>query len=110
LANARGGLILLGVENDAQVMGFSQQGIADTITNALNNSCDPAPAVRIEDVAVEGKNIVVITVPEGADKPYNVRGKGFYIRSGATSRQATCIEMDRLYGESGRLGRDKVFG
>jgi predicted HTH transcriptional regulator len=48
-------------------------------------------------VTVGAKGVVLIDIPEGNEKPYLVRGKGAYIRSGATKRLATRHELDRMY-------------
>lgn len=95
--NRLGGQILIGVENDGRIVGFEAQGIADTITNIVSDLCEPAVQATVKDAKVGDNRIVVVTVPEGKDKPCMVKGKGPYVRSGATSRPATRYELDEMY-------------
>lgn len=50
-----------------------------------------------EEVKIEGKPILVIAVPEGKDKPYQVKDRGVFVRSGGTDRIATRYELDEFY-------------
>jgi len=53
------------------------------------------------------KGTVIVTVPEGRDKPYAVRDKGVYIGTGATKRPATRYELDEIY--SGKQSVTNAF-
>lgn len=54
---------------------------------------------------VAGKPVYMVVVLEGNDKPYQVKEKGFYLRTGATNRLVTRYELDEMYGtKSGSLG------
>lgn len=46
---------------------------------------------------LEEKDIVIVRVEEGRDKPYFVRERGPYIRAHATNRIMTRQEMDEIY-------------
>lgn len=105
--NRHGGQILIGIEDDGRVVGFESRGAPDSITNIVNDLCDPPIHVTIDTAAVGGKQIVVVTVPEGKDKPCIVKGKGPYVRSGATSRPATRYELDQMY--HGKEGGKKLL-
>ena len=47
-----------------------------------------------------GKNVIVLTVFEGKDKPYQVKDKGFYLRMQGTNRLMTRYELDEIYRSS----------
>ena len=44
-----------------------------------------------------GKAVLMVTVTEGKDKPYQVKGKGFYVRMQGTNRLVTRYELDEFY-------------
>src|SRR3989442_3919974 len=102
VANGDGGRILIGVENNGENAGVSRIS-EETIANILRSHCEPAVEFRFEEVAIKGNAVIVVTIPPGKDKPYDVRDKGVYVRSGATTRAATRYELDRMYGERGPL-------
>ncbi len=97
--NRLGGQILIGVEDDGQIVGCDLQGIADTVTNIIRAFCDPPLEVTVEEVNVRENRVLIIRVPEGKDKPCVVREKGLYVRSGGTSRHATRYEVEEMYKE-----------
>jgi len=98
LANRRGGRILIGVADNGEIVGCRLDKPKDTITQILRSHCDPPLDVFIEEVSIRDLPVIVVTVPEGRDKPYAVKDKGVYVRSGATKRVATRYELDEMYG------------
>lgn len=97
LANRRGGRIFIGVADDCSIFGCKLDKPKDTITQILRSYCDPPLDVVIDEVQIRGLAVVVVTVPEGRDKPYAVKDKGVFIRTGATKRPATRYELDEMY-------------
>lgn len=102
LANHHGGMILIGVEDDCEVVGCHSNK-EDTITQILRTHCDPFPPVFIEEVTVRDLPIIVVRVQEGSDKPYLVKDKGVYVRRGGTNRIATRYELDEMYASKQSL-------
>ena len=98
LANRRGGRIFIGVADDCSIFGCRLDKPKDTITQILRNYCDPPLDVTIDEVQIRNLPVIVVTVPEGKDKPYGVKDKGVFIRTGATKRPATRYELDEMYG------------
>lgn len=94
-ANQNGGKIFIGVENDGQIVGFSAPGAKDTVTNILRDRCEPVLRFETQEVLVLGKNIIVVTIFQGEDKPYQVKEKGFYLRMQGTNRLMTRYEWMR---------------
>lgn len=104
-ANQKGGTILVGVDNEGQIVGSFAENAKETLTNILRDRCEPPLQFSIQEATVQGKPIFVISVPEGKDKPYQVKDRGFYLRTGATNRLVMRYEMDEMYGKkSGSLG------
>jgi hypothetical protein len=97
-ANRKGGRIFVGVENDGQIVGCPGVNVKDTLTSILRDRCDPPVDFAIVEATVAEKLVYVVTVPEGKDKPYQVKEKGFYLRTGATNRLVTRYELDEIYG------------
>lgn len=108
LANRRGGRIFIGVADDCSIFGCKLDKPKDTITQILKSYCDPPLEFSIEEVQIRNIPIVIVNIPEGKDKPYGVRDKGVYIRTGATKRPATRYELDEMY--SARQSGTNVFG
>lgn len=96
-ANGEGGVILIGVDDHAKVVGLGQRDYEDTITNILRSHCDPQVKYDMTQRPLEEKSIIVLRVEEGKDKPYFVKNRGAYIRANATDRIATRYEMDEIY-------------
>jgi hypothetical protein len=94
-ANASGGRILLGVDDNAQILGYTRDD-ADRITNLVSSNCDPPIKVSIHTIQLK-EPIVVVEVPEGTNKPYEYRERGFYVRRGATNRLMARSEIDQIY-------------
>jgi hypothetical protein len=99
-ANGKGGVILLGVNNNANVVGLGQKDYESTMTNILRSHCEPQKIkYEINKRQLDEKNIMLLRVEEGKDKPYTVREKGVYVRANATDRVATRYELDEFYKE-----------
>lgn len=96
-ANGGGGIILIGVDDRAKIIGLGQRNYEDTITNILRSHCDPQVEYDVDKRQLEDKKIIVLHVKEGKDKPYFVKDRGPYIRANATNRIATRYEMDEIY-------------
>jgi ATP-dependent DNA helicase RecG len=97
-ANRKGGRIFVGVDNDGQIVGCPGANVKDTLTSILRDRCEPPVEFAVAEATVDGKLVYIVTVPEGKDKPYQVKEKGFYLRTGATNRLVTRYELDEIYG------------
>lgn len=96
-ANKRGGVILFGVDDYSDVVGLAEGKHGETITNILRSHCNPQIRYEISKRQLEEKDIILVHVEEGRDKPYFVRERGPYIRAHATNRIMTRQEMDEIY-------------
>lgn len=95
-ANGKGGAILFGVDDHANIVGVKEK-IEDSISNSLRSRCEPFIEHEIKTVIIGDNTIVVIRINEGKNKPYTLRDKGVYIRSGSTNRIANRFELDEFY-------------
>jgi len=90
-ANASGGRIFIGVRDNGEIVGTDTSNIARSRVQDTINQIEPRLSVEI----IIYDKIIVITVPEGAKKPYSC-AKGFYLRSGPNSQKldrASIIEF-----------------
>jgi ATP-dependent DNA helicase RecG len=87
-ANASGGRIFIGVDDNGKIIGTDTSNAARSRVQDTINQIEPRLSA---DVAVH-ENIIVVAVPEGANKPYSC-SKGFYLRSGPNSQK---LERDSI--------------
>lgn len=112
LANLRGGVILLGVDDDGRVVGLGRdrREVEEWVMNICRNNLQPSLIPYWEVVATAEGLVGVISIPDHApDKPYKARRGSAWItfsRVGSTSREATREEEARLYQQSGHLNYD----
>lgn len=107
-ANASGGYVLIGVDNDNQIIGAKidnnkRSAIQDTIGEI-------SPAIRCDmySVEVEGKKVWVIDVPSGKDKPY-ITGGLIYVREGANCQKLrTAEEIRAFFAECSKIFYDAI--
>ncbi len=96
-ANSNGGVILLGVDDSAQIQGLSDKDSEERIGNVIRSHCISEPEYECIQRQIDEKEIIVIKVEEGLDKPYTVWQKGVFIRAGSTDRIAERYELDEIY-------------
>jgi predicted HTH transcriptional regulator len=72
-----------------------KSGLENWLKDIGNNRCLPAIKLDIELLDKSGKKILIITVPEGDDKPYR-SDEICYIRDGNVSRPAKENEVQEL--------------
>lgn len=94
-ANGNGRRIVFGVSDaPVEIVGFDGAEIfqkIDAITNAIVDSCEPKIYPRVTTQIVDGKNIIIVEISAGMDRPYFIRSQGqvdgVYIRVAATTRR-----------------------
>ena len=73
-ANAGGGILLIGIEDDGQLSGILNAKIDEAwAVNIARNNIIPALNIMTSFVKVDEKNILLIEVPKGKDKPYQTK-------------------------------------
>jgi len=96
-SNGKGGAILIGVDDKSKIVGCSQEKIEERVINILRSRCDPFIEPDIKLIRIDERPITVVRINEGKDKPYVLRDKGVYVRSGSTDRSANRFELDEFY-------------
>ncbi len=124
-ANGEGGQILFGMNDDGSVCGLSN--VDETmlkVTNAVRDSIRPDITLftKCENIIVEGKDVVRLTVLRGTSRPYYISGKGIrpegvFVRQGASSvpaSEAAILQMihessNFIYEEERSLNQELTF-
>lgn len=101
-SNATGGYIFIGVNNKSDfVKGFT---IDNTKRSSIQDSLDaiqPAVYSELYPLTVKGREIWVIEVQEGDQKPYVASGS-IFVRRGANSQKLrTPTEIRQLFDDAG---------
>lgn len=108
-ANADGGRILVGVDDDGGIHG-AEGWDDERVMNVARTLLDPPPVPTFQRLRWgESAVLAIVTVDSGAEKPYAVRhgeGRRYYIRVGSTSREASREELIRLTQASGAVASD----
>lgn len=103
-ANSSGGYILMGVADDGKVKGVETDNRTLSKIQDTLNKLDPKLKTTIE----AKKNLIVIHVPEGKEKPYGC-SRGFFIRIGANSQKMTRNEIVNLFKKEGRVRFEELI-
>lgn len=81
MLNGSGGDILVGVDDEKNVLGIpivEEEGVQRDLTNRIR----PVAPIDVHSIECEGKNILLVSVWEGAQKPYHYDGKIFQMMGG----------------------------
>ena len=107
MANLRGGMVLLGVEDDGTISGLQREDLETWVMNAILGHVHPMLLPFYEVVALDdGKRVAVVSITMGTSKPYVLRHNGredIYIRVGSTVRFADRDQQARLFATGGLL-------
>lgn len=90
IANSRGGRghLVIGVEDKSKrILGICKNDLnEEKIQQIVSSRIDPPVPVSLEFIKYEDKDIAIINIYDGPQKPYQMRDNGaFYIRRGSTN-------------------------
>ena len=107
-ANADGGKILIGVADNGEIIGVNNSDeTMRRIDDIAYNICSPPITILQELSKFEKKQVIIITVAKGIQRPYMTGGK-FYIRSSNRVREATREEILRLFQRNESIFYDEL--
>ena len=100
-ANTDGGQVILGADNQGQVVGIDEKEV-DRATRLVDNvafsNCEPPVTVIQETIRDEkGRVVIVVNVPQGDQRPYRTNRGVYYVRTTSGRRQASREELLRLF-------------
>ena len=104
-ANTDGGIVYVGIDNDGKVVGLTDVDKEYTrITNGIRDAIMPDVTMFVRFTLQDNK-VVSITVNEGTNKPYYLKGKGLkpsgvFVRQGTSSVPASPEQIRQMIKES----------
>jgi ATP-dependent DNA helicase RecG len=106
-ANAAGGTFLIGVDDKNSIVGGN---FPNHKRSSLQNSIgeiNPPIQIPMEVVSVDGKDVMVLEVPSGKQKPYVYSG-AIFVRQGPNNQKLTTAEeMRDFFQQSERIYFDE---
>lgn len=103
-ANASGGVVLIGVDDANTIKGITIDNAKRSAIQNSINEISPVLKCDFNIVEVDGKDIAVIEVPSGQNKPYVLSG-AIYVRQGPNSQKLTKVEEMRDFFQQA----DKIY-
>ena len=74
MLNTCGGDILVGVNDNKEVVGVKSRTNASRLLNDLTSDIRPSAPIDVQSVVYQEKNLLLIRVWEGSQKPYSYKG------------------------------------
>jgi ATP-dependent DNA helicase RecG len=103
-ANTSGGAIIFGASDKGEIAGVENiDALGKTIDNVARNNCLPAVTIVAEKIELENKNLLVVEIPRGDERPYSTNRGVHYIRTFSGRRQASREELLRIFQTSQSL-------
>jgi len=111
-SNSEGGMIVIGISDDKEIIGLSTEDINrlnNLISNTATNNVKNPINVKTEINSIENKNILLLFVEKGIDKPYMDNNSIIWVKNGADKRKVTSREeMRRMFQSSDLISSDKM--
>lgn len=106
-ANAAGGTLLLGVSDDNQIKGFALNNVKRSAIQDSIQLINPQLHCPFYKVIFEEKEVWVIEISSGPQKPYTLSG-AIYIRQGPNTQKITSVEQMRdFFQQANRIYFDE---
>ena len=97
-ANARGGVILIGVDDNTEIIGINRQELdraEKTVVEICQDSIDPTVLIFTEKLRIDDKNLLKIEVPRSLF--VHKTSNGYFIRQGSSKREMPTEQLARLF-------------
>lgn len=111
-SNSDGGKLIIGVSDVGIIEGLTDSDIRRInlfISNAATNHIKNPINVKTEILKVDDKNVIVVFVELGIDKPYFDKDGVVWVKNGADKRKVTSREeLRRMFQSSDLISSDKI--
>ncbi|MBM3198540.1 MAG: transcriptional regulator [Chlamydiae bacterium] len=92
-ANARGGVIILGVRDSGDVTGLQLgRNTLEEMANKIQNITDPRLQPSVTTLSYDGKTVIILQVSAKSGSPVSVRGR-YFRRVGKTNQRMSHEEI-----------------
>ncbi|MCE1169684.1 MAG: putative DNA binding domain-containing protein [Sphingobacteriia bacterium] len=116
MSNSLGGVILLGIKDvTGEVVGLSSEQIEeyDKVVSQIADNIKPIVYITTEVIRVDKdksiRNVLVVNIQEGINKPYKTARGEIYVKQGSNKRLLTDnSEIMRLFQQSSNLLVDEM--
>jgi len=98
LGNTNGGTIVLGIKSTGETIGISAS-LSEEINRNINEEIVPSLPYTLTTMERQGKQVAVLSVWEGADKPYTVDGQ-IYLQIGDSIQKADSEQTIRILNQN----------
>ncbi len=97
-ANARGGVILIGVNDDGEIIGVDRHALdtaEKTVIEICADSIEPIVLIFTEKLRIDDKNLLKIEVPRSLF--VHKTANGYFMRQGSSKREMPTEQLARLF-------------
>lgn len=97
-ANARGGVILIGVDDDSEIIGVDRQEMDSaekTVVEVCQDRIEPTVLIFTEKLRIDDKILLKIEVPRSLF--VHKTSNGYFIRQGSSKREMPTEQLARLF-------------
>lgn len=113
-SNSKGGLLVIGVHDktgDVTGLSFSEiQRINSLLVTAAQEQVKSPIVIETQPVDIEGKKVIVATIPQGEDKPYMDKDGLIFVKNGSDKRKVTSKdELRRLLQAGGYMYAEETL-
>jgi len=109
-SNASGGILIFGVDDNENILGIEKQEIeklGQLVGNVGQENVKPPIHPLTQNMTIDNKRVVVVSVESGFAKPYKTSSGIYYTKSGADKKIMSDEELKRLFSEPKRLYADE---
>ena len=112
-ANTAGGRLVVGVDDQRQVVGVAQPlDDEERLCNLIADSIAPRLVPQVELITVQGQTLLVVDVFVSGSRPHWLKAEGpeqgVYVRLGSTSRQADPQLIEELRRSAQGVAFDEI--
>lgn len=106
IANSKGGrgYMVVGIEDKTrEIIGLKEEDLfsEEKIQQIVSSRCDPPIPISVDIYTIKEKDICIITIYDGGQKPYQIKETGaFYIRRGSTTDIMRKQELIAVFEEN----------
>lgn len=97
-ANTNGGVIVIGVEDNGEIVGLDQQELnvfEKTVVEICQDSIEPIVLIHTEKLRIEDRNLLKIEVPRSLF--VHKTSNGYFVRQGSSKRELSTDQLARLF-------------